>query len=230
LDKTDDRWGSITTTPKPDWPNFPLTQFLRNNYKVTNTYIDTDVNAAALAEFTLGKHNCRESLAYVTVGTGVGVGLIVNGHPVHGLTHPEGGHISVKILKEDEDYTGVCPYHGNCLEGLVTNNSIAKRLGVSINDLPNVGDDDPVWGRVAHYLAQLCLNITLLVSPEVIVLGGGVLNQPTLLPAIHKEFRKLLNEYVKHSKLTVIENYIRRPGCGDDAGLFGAALLNEHLI
>jgi len=229
LDKSDPRYGSITTTPKENWQNFHLTKFIMDKYKAKNIHFDTDVNAAAMAEFKLGGHNAKESLAYVTVGTGIGVGLIINGKTVHGLTHPEGGHIAVKILKDDENFEGVCIFHKQCLESLVTNVSIAKRLGKTVSDLPDVEVDHPVWKKVAYYLAQLCLNLTLTLSPEVIILGGGVMNQPTLLPLIHEEFKTLLNGYVQHPKLATLENYIKKPTCGDNVALIGAALLNENL-
>ena len=140
------------------------------------------------------------------------MGLIVNGHCVHGLVHPEGGHIRVKKLPEDQDFPGVCSVHGDCLEvyigfllkGLCTNVSIAKRLNLSVDDLPNVPDSNDVWRRVANYLAGLCLNLTLIASVETIIIGGGVLNRSILYPLIREEFKKLLNDYVQHPRLNGI--------------------------
>jgi len=228
LNPKDPYFGCITTTPKLQWQNYPLLATVKQKSGCENVFMDTDVNAAALAEYELGNHNVN-SLIYVTVGTGVGVGVVVDGKPVHGLTHPEGGHISVSLDPYDQDYEGVCPYHKNCLEGLVSNNSIGKRLGLStVHDLPTVDKDHKVWEVCANYLAQLCLNITLLVSPEVIILGGGIMNQPTMLSLIHKNFTKLLNNYVDHPKLKEVHTYIKLPTLGMDAGVLGGAVLCKH--
>lgn len=141
----------------------------------------TDVNAAALSELYLGGHGADiASCCYVTIGTGVGVGVVVDGRALNGLTHPEGGHIRV-ARHADDAYAGNCPYHGDCLEGLSNAAAIAARCGVPASELRHVPDDHPVWAMQAHYVAQLCVSLTLLLSPEVIVLGGGVLKRGHVL-------------------------------------------------
>lgn len=146
-----------------------------------------------MAEYTLGNHKIKNSLAYVTVGTGVGVGLIVNGKCVHGMLHPEGGHMRIQKLEKESEFPGVCAFHGDCLEvlidyiqGLCTNVAIAKRLNCSIHDLHTITDDHPIWDMVAYYLATLCFNLILLLSIEKIVIGGGVLNRKILYKLINK--------------------------------------------
>lgn len=227
LNKNDPAYGSITSTPKLQWQHFSLLKYIREKTSCQDISIDTDVNAAALAEYKLGNHNAN-SLIYVTVGTGVGVGVVVDGKPVHGLTHPEGGHIFVRLAQADQDFEGVCPFHKNCLEGMVTNVSIAKRLGKTVHELPSVQEDHEVWGTIAYYLAQLCLNLTLIASPEVIVIGGGIMNQPTILGNVHTKFTELLNNYVDHPRLKDVKNYIKLPTLGNNAGLLGGAVLCEH--
>ena len=158
---------------------------------------DTDVNLVALFEYAHGSHeNVKESMAYITVGTGIGLGLIVNGKMVHGLVHPEGGHIRVPILKDDENFEGVCSFHKNCLEGLCTNVSIAKRLNKQVDDLPNESDENEVWDKVGYYLGICCANLTLTLSIEKIVIGGGVMNRTILYEKIRKHFHDCLKGYI----------------------------------
>ncbi|CAK59806.1 unnamed protein product (macronuclear) [Paramecium tetraurelia] len=218
LNKDDPQFGSITSTPKLKWQNFPIATRLSQALKKPFA-IDTDVNACAMAEFMLGNHNVRQSLAYITIGTGVGVGIIVNGQCVHGMLHPEGGHILVAKQQEDKDFKGVCAFHGDCLEGLCTNVAIAKRLNCPITELPNISDDHPIWELVGFYLAEACQNILYLLSIEKIVLGGGVMNRKLLYPIIDKHLRRLVNKYVE-----IPENYIVEPQV-EDVGLIGALLL-----
>jgi len=229
LDKSKEEYGNILATPKEGWSNFPILHQVKTLSGLKCAYMDTDVNAAAVAEFKKGNHGCKNSLVYITVGTGIGVGVVVDGKPVHGLTHPEGGHIIVRPDKEDQDFEGVCPFHKSCAEGFATNVSIAKRLGMSVHDLPTAPKDHDVWRRAAYYIAQICLNATLLISPEVIVIGGGVIKQETLLPRVREYFLELLNGYVKSSlfQTTNVDAYIKLPGLGDDVEIIGASLLSE---
>lgn len=141
-------------------------------------------------------------MAYVTVGTGVGVGLVVNGKVVHGLTHPEGGHISIKKHPSDSAFSGVCRFHGDCLEGLTVTGAISKRKWTDVKGLEKLSDDDNIWNLEAYYLAQLALNLTLTASPEAIVFGGGVLNRKCLLTKIQQQFVRLMNNYVSHPLLS----------------------------
>ena len=142
-----------------------------------------DVNAPALAEYVYHRKEGNSSCAYITVGTGVGVGLVVNGNTVHCAMHPEGGHISVP-KKLSDNFAGSCPFHGSCIEGMCSSGALAARKGVSVHQLPHLLDEDPVWDICAYQLAHLCANLVLMVSPERIVLGGGVMNRTSLFPKI----------------------------------------------
>eukprot|EP00828_Plagiopyla_frontata_P019268 TRINITY_DN2464_c0_g1_i1.p2 TRINITY_DN2464_c0_g1~~TRINITY_DN2464_c0_g1_i1.p2 ORF type:complete len:190 (+),score=42.02 TRINITY_DN2464_c0_g1_i1:268-837(+) len=185
--------------------------------------MDTDVNSCATAEFFLGGHNVKESLAYITIGTGVGVGLVINGKTVHGLQHPEGGHQRLEILPADKDFVGVCPFHGCCAEGLITNHAIAKRKQTTIDKLSEIADDDPIWQLIGNYIAQVCANIIFLCSPEVIIIGGGVMNRNILYDIARKEFKKIINGYLEYE--TPEQPYICEPKYKDLVGLIGGITL-----
>eukprot|EP00124_Ichthyophonus_hoferi_P003502 Ihof_evm3s307 gene=Ihof_evmTU3s307 len=163
LKKDSPTYGFITTTPKLKWANTDVLGYFKK-YNVPMAF-DTDVNAPAIAEACYGDHeNCKD-VVYITVGTGVGVGAVINGHSVTGLMHMEGGHIMVPAAPGDS-YEGNCPFHKCCVEGMVGNHALAKRRNLTINDLPGLTEEDPLWDLTAYYLAALCLNITLLLSPE----------------------------------------------------------------
>ena len=185
--------------------------------------LDTDVNAAALAEACLGAAKGKENCLYVTVGTGIGGGVIIHGKPVHGLMHPEIGHISVVPEPDDPMPRGVCPYHPHCLEGLASGPAIEKRWGKPGAELP---PDHPAWELESAYLAQLCASAVLSFSPEVIILGGGVMQQKFLLPMIRTKVLQLLNGYIAHPAIvSEMESYIVEPGLGTKSGITGAFLL-----
>eukprot|EP00762_Andalucia_godoyi_P007701 ANDGO_07990.mRNA.1 Putative fructokinase len=221
--------GTITTTPKPKWANFPIVDSIRSAFPDVPLMYDTDVNAPALSEAAaFGVSSC----CYVTVGTGIGVGVCLGGVPVHGLVHPEGGHVYMPLhdLDVKSGYLGVCPFHKGCFEGMASAPSIAKRLGLQIGDLDRLADDHAVWDAVAHYLAQACVSMTLFLSPQKIVLGGGVLKRRILFDKIRKETFRLLNGYVQHPALAsedAMKTYISAPFHGDNAGLWGARFLAE---
>lgn len=182
-------YGFITSTPKPNWANTDVLRLLGvyDEFKSIPHAFDTDVNAPALAEYTLHRAgNDVSSTAYITVGTGVGVGLVVNGATVHGLVHPEGGHLLVQPREGDADFAGTCPFHGRCVEGMCSSGALVARLGAgaSIADLPGLPDEHPLWDLWAYYVAQLCANLVLMVSPERICIGGGILNRTSLYPKI----------------------------------------------
>lgn len=218
-------YGYITSTPKPGWSNQPLLPALRDALKVP-ALIDTDVNAAALAEWKLGAAKGRGSCVYVTVGTGVGAGLVVEGNLVHGLIHPEMGHMLLQPAKNDPTPDGFCPFHSGCLEGLACGPAIEKRWGKKAYELP---PDHEAWELEAWYLAQMCMNVICTLSPEKIILGGGVMQQKHLFPMIHKKTQELLNGYVRHEAiLEHIENYITEPGLGTKSGATGALLLAKQ--
>ena len=222
LDPRSDRYGWIMETPKTAWRYYPLKPAFEEKLGVP-VGIDTDVNAAALAEARLGAAKGKESCLYVTVGTGIGGGVIVHGKPVHGLMHPEIGHITVAPMPDDPMPEGVCPYHPHCLESLASGPSIQKRWGMSARELP---EGHPAWELESAYLAQLCANALLTFSPEKIVLGGGVMQRKFLLPLIRRKTLKLLNGYIAHPAVEAgLEDYIVTPGLGTRSGITGAWLL-----
>ena len=222
LDQSAPDYGCIMDTPKLPWRYFPLLRAFRDGLRVP-VGLDTDVNAAALAEARLGAAQGKESCLYVTVGTGIGGGVIIHGKPVHGLVHPEIGHISVSPVPEDPMPEGICPYHAHCLEGLASGPSLEKRWGISARELP---PDHPGWEIESAYLAQLCANAMLSFSPEMIILGGGVMQQKFLLPMIRRKTLELLNGYIAHPAIREgLEHYIVTPGLDTRSGITGAYLL-----
>jgi len=219
-------YGYITSTPKDGWQDTPLLKTFEQ-FNVPMGF-DTDVNAPALSEVRIGGHEeggrTIESCAYITVGTGVGVGLVVRRNtPVHGLVHPEAGHMRVPRHKHDV-FPGNCPRHKDCVEGMVSSGALAARLGVAEDKLPTISNDDKVWKVIGHYLAALCVNLVLTVSPSVIVLGGGVMNRDCLYAIVREKTLKLLNGYIVSDMLTPgkIDKYIVRSRFGNDSGIVGA--------
>ena len=210
-------YGYITSTPKLDWQNYDFLGTFKNRYKIPVGFT-TDVNAAALGEQRLGAAKGLDSCVYLTVGTGIGGGVVVNGEILVGHSHPEMGHILVRI-HPDEKFEGLCPFHNNCLEGLAAGPAIEKRTGVKGYELPI---DHPVWQIEAYYLAQAIMNYILILSPEKIILGGGIMKQRQLFPLIRQELANLLNDYVLISDL---KNYIVPPFLEDNAGITGCLLL-----
>ena len=206
-------WGHILTTPKPGWSHTDIAGSIGRALQCP-VGIDTDVNAAAIAESRLGAGQGTHSLAYITVGTGIGVGLVVGDQPVHGLAHPEAGHIHPR-RHPDDSFPGLCPAHGDCLEGLVGGAALLARTD---GKLGGMSGDDPLWGFVADYLAQLCANLVLICSPEHIVIGGGVMRQPALLPKIRTRLAVWLNDYAPTPVITA-------PGLAPASGLIGAFCL-----
>ncbi|BCB05851.1 ROK family protein [Bacillus sp. KH172YL63] len=218
LDPESEGYGSITSTPKPHWSHFNLVGELKKHFSVPVAF-DTDVNAAALGESTWGAAKGLDSCLYMTVGTGIGVGSLTEGKLVHGLTHPEMGHIVVRRHPEDP-YAGKCPYHGDCLEGMAAGPAIEARWGKKAIDLV---DDTKVWEIEAYYLAQAITNYILILSPKKVILGGGVMNQKQLFPLIREQVTAMLGGYVHHKQiLEDIDSYIVPPGLGDNAGLVGS--------
>jgi len=232
LDPSSKTFGYITTTPKPGWAFTPVLQAF-DCFDCPKGF-DTDVNAPAVSEATIGKHDKKSSrkissCAYITVGTGVGVGIYVDGNSVHGLVHPEVGHLLVPRAPGDELHKSTCPFHAECVEGFVSTGSLAARLGIDAADLPKVPDDHPVWQIVGHYLAVLCANLVLTVSPSVIVLGGGVMNRECLYAIVRSKTLDLLNGYINSPLLTKggIDDYIVRSQFGTQAGIVGALELGR---
>ena len=194
LDKSSEQYGNITTTPKVVWQNFPIYSLFRDSFGFDDKHpgrsekllMDTDVNIPALYEYNLARARndplVKESLCYITVGTGIGIGLIINGKTVHGMMHPEGGHVRVPISPLEKtlynDYKGTCPFHGDCLEGLCNNIAIKERLGLkSVDEVKDIGDDNQIWDLIAYYMGTFCANLFLTMSVERISIGGGIYNR-----------------------------------------------------
>ncbi|OKP88242.1 ROK family protein [Paenibacillus sp. P32E] len=214
-------YGYVTTTPKRGWENYDMLGTLRRAFPVPYGW-DTDVNAAAYGEAKWGAAQGLSSCLYYTVGTGVGVGVYSEGKTIHGLVHPEGGHVLTRRHPEDE-FAGVCPYHGDCLEGMAAGPAIEARWGKKGHELP---PGHIAWEMEAFYIAQSITNAILLLSPHKIILGGGVMQQLQLLPLIRQAVLRNLNGYVSSSTiLQHIDEYIVSPGLGQQAGLCGALAL-----
>ncbi|MEG0137161.1 MAG: ROK family protein [Cetobacterium sp.] len=214
-------YGYITSTPKPGWGNYDLVGELKKHFDIPMVF-DTDVNGAALGEATWGEGKGLKNCLYLTIGTGIGGGALVEGNLVHGMLHPEMGHILVRRHPND-DFKGCCPYHEDCFEGMASGPSIEKRWGVKAFTLPT---NHEAWELEAFYIAQALVNFILTLSPEKIILGGGVMKQQHLFPLIRKEVVKLLNGYVQTKEICKnIDEYIVYPGLGDNAGLLGALAL-----
>ena len=218
LNRASPTWGFITTTTKQRWSGTDIAHRLQQRLGVP-TVFDTDVNGAALAELRWGAGQSLNDLAYVTVGTGVGVGLIANGAPIHGYGHPELGHMRV-ALRPGDDWPGACSFHGTCVEGIASGSAIRARLnGKSFDD---VADDDPVWESVAWALAQLCHVLVVSTAPQAILMGGGVMErQPHLLARVPQLLKESLNDYLPLPP----GDYVRAPGLGSMAGPLGAIAL-----
>ena len=218
-------YGFITSTPKPHWTDTDVVGPLRAAFDVPVGF-DTDVNGAALGERRWGAAQGLDTFVYVTVGTGIGAGGMAAGAPLHGLLHPEMGHLLVR-RHPDDDLAGTCPYHGDCLEGLASGPAIERRWGRPGRQL---GDDLPAAVDLeASYLAQLAVSITYVLSPARIVLGGGVMHLPGLLDAVRERTLALLNGYLDVPAITAeVEHYLVAPGLGDRAGVLGAVALAER--
>jgi fructokinase len=227
LDPASPTYGNITSTPKLPWRNYPLLRELLRGRDIPAA-IDTDVNAAVIAEMELGAAQGCQSAVYMTIGTGIGGGIAVHGKTVHGLLHPEAGHILLQPHPEDPNPRGVCPYHDGCLEGLAAGPAIGARVNGDARDLP---DDHPAFAIEAHYLAQMCVNLILTLSPEKIILGGGVLGRQGLLPMVRKETLRLLGGYVQAAAITEnIDSYIVAPALFPVSGLAGSYLLGKQAL
>lgn len=212
-------FGYITSTPKPRWANVDLAGAIRSALGVPVGF-DTDVNIAGLGEWRWGAAQGLSNFIYLTVGTGIGGGVLIDGKPVHGLVHPELGHILIPHDRAADPYEGFCPYHGDCLEGMAAGPAIGQRWGRPAVELP---PDHPAWDLEAHYLALALQMFICTLSPERIVLGGGVMEQRQLFPLVRRKVVACLNGYIQSpSILSHIDDYIVPPGLGNRAGVLGA--------
>lgn len=222
-------YGYITTTPKHGWQHTDLVGPLRSQFKVPVGF-DTDVNAAVFGEYMWGAGKGCDPLIYITVGTGIGGGVIVNGHLLHGVLHPEMGHLQVPppVDREAISPECQCPFHKSCMEGYASGPAIMKRWGKRADLLPA---DHPVWEDVSDVLAAGIVNLILTLSPRRIILGGGVMHQQHLFPLIRSKVTRNLNGYLQVHEITRgIDSYIVPPGLGDRAGLLGAIALGQGAL
>ena len=220
-------YGYITSTPKLAWRNYPLLEKLLDGRDLP-AGIDTDVNAAITAEVEMGAARGCENAVYVTIGTGIGGGVYSNGKTVHGLLHPEVGHTLLCPHPDDPNPRGVCPYHASCLEGLAAGPAIGARVQGDARDLP---DDHPTFAIEAYYLAQMCVNLIMTLSPERIILGGGVMQRQSLLKQVREETLRLLNGYIQAPAITEhIDEYIVAPELFPVSGLVGSYLIGKKAL
>ncbi|MCR5684733.1 MAG: ROK family protein [Lachnospiraceae bacterium] len=220
LQRKSPTYGHITSSTKVHWRNFDLLGELKKEFDIPFGF-DTDVNGAILGEVTYGSMKGILNGVYMTVGTGIGIGVYSNGALVHGMLHPEGGHVPVKRHPEDTFY-GNCVYHGDCLEGMASGSALNERLGIAPE---KVGMDNPVWKYESFYLAQAIIGYILTLSPEKIVLGGGVMNRRELFPMIRAEVERLMGGYLHTYQLDHIEDYIIPSSLGGDQGVMGCMKL-----
>ena len=220
-------YGWVTRTPKPGWTDTDVVGPLRQAFDVPIGF-DTDVNGAALGEHLWGAAQDVDSLVYLTIGTGIGGGIIVDGRILHGLIHPEAGHVVMRRDPARDPYPGRCPFHGDCLEGLASGPAIGERWNLPADQL---GPDHPAWDLEAEYLAEACRNMICTVSPQRIVLGGGVMEQRQLFPRIRTRTVELLNGYVQAPEiLERIDEFIVPPGLGNRAGVAGCIALGQRAL
>lgn len=219
-------YGYITQTTKPHWSNADVLGVFQRWFSGPIGF-DTDVNGPALAEALWGASQGCTAHVYLTIGTGVGGGLVVNGQPVHGMVHPEMGHVRVRRVAGDR-FAGICPFHGDCLEGLVSGPALAARTGIKGEALT---PDHPVWSSVAQEIAELLVSLILIASPERIVIGGGVgMGKPFLFPLIRDAVAARLNGYVAGLDRAALHAVIVPPGLGDRAGPLGAIVLGLRAL
>lgn len=220
LDKTSKTYGYITSTPKLAWKNYDIVGAFKKELGVPVGF-DTDVNGSLLGEITWGCAKDKTDALYLTIGTGIGGGVMTGGRLLHGMLHPELGHIKMAIEKGDI-YKGKCPYHGTCFEGMASGPAIEERWGKKAIEL---SDNDEVWDLESTYIAQALSMYILTLSPQIIILGGGVMHQQQLFPLIRKKVLEQLNGYLITKELADIDNYIVPASLNDDQGIMGAVKL-----
>lgn len=220
-------YGSITLTPKEYWSNQNIIAPIQSVFPVPIAF-DTDVNAAAIGEGKWGAARQFKNYIYITIGTGIGAGIIIDSQPVHGLIHPEVGHMLLQQDKIRDPYPGHCPFHSNCFEGLASGLSLEDRWGIIPVKLP---PDHPAWDLEVEYICQALHNLICVYSPEAIILGGGVMQQHHLFGKIRAKTKSSLNDYLQSDRIiNQIDQYILPPGLGKRSGAFGALAMAQKLI
>ena len=221
-------YGSITATPKLGWTGTNVVAAFRRVFDGPLAF-ELDVNAAAFGEYSLIPDNQGlESLVYFTIGTGIGAGVIINGKVTHGLTHPEAGHMRLPHDHKKDPFPGICPFHGDCFEGMASGPALARRWRKPAETLP---DNHPAWEQEALYIAYALVNVILTLSPQRIVLGGGVMEHQSLFPRIRGKVQGILNGYIASPVFTgAMEEYIVPPALGKRSGVLGALALATTLV
>lgn len=220
LNRTSPTYGYITTTPKLAWKNYDICGYFREHLQVPIGF-DTDVNGSMLGEATWGCARGLDTAIYITIGTGIGVGVLAGGKLLHGMQHPEGGHILLPV-RSDDPYSGKCPYHGTCLEGLASGPAIEARWGAPAKELAG---RDEVWDLEAWYIACALTNYIMILSPQKIILGGGVMHQTQLMGRIRAYVKEMAGGYLVTKELENLEQYIVLPSLDDNQGIMGALKL-----
>lgn len=226
LNRKSPTYGFITSTPKLTWQNYPIVQVFEESLHIPIGF-DTDVNASALGEATWGCTKDLENSIYITIGTGIGVGVIINKKAYHGFMHPEAGHILLTPHKDDPMQQGICPFHATCFEGLASGPALEKRWGMKGHLLT---ERTEVWNLEAYYIGQAVANYIMMLSPERIVLGGGVMHQTQLLPLIRKEVTSQLNGYIINEGTRNLDTYIVSASLNDNQGIMGAMALAKNAL
>lgn len=220
LNESKENFGHITSTPKLAWENYDILGTLKDELKIP-VVLNTDVSGAALGEVTYGDYKNENTLLYITVGTGIGGGYVIDGKIHNGMLHPEMGHVLVTKNPKDS-YKGACPYHENCLEGLAAGPANEERTGLKGKDIP---DNDPSFDFISEYIAEALMSYILILSPTKIILGGGVMSREYMLPKIRTFLSKKMNGYLKTDQMENLDEYIKTPSLGSESGIKGALAL-----
>lgn len=216
LNKKSETYGYITSTTKLPWINCDMVGAFHKALGCPIGF-DTDVNGSVLGEATFGQAKGKKNVVYITIGTGVGAGIYAEGNLVHGMMHPEAGHVLIR-KRQDDTYEGKCPYHGACLEGMAAGPAIEERWGQKAITLK---DRKEVWDLEAYYIAQALVDYIVVLSPEMIILGGGVMHQEQLFPMIRSYVKELLAGYIQTKQIEDLEHYIVPASLNDDQGIMG---------
>lgn len=225
LDKSSPTYGYITSTPKLGWADCNVVGTIQKEMKVPIGF-DTDVNSSVLGEVTFGQARNKKCVVYLTVGTGIGAGICIEGKLLHGMLHPEAGHIMLR-QREDDTYAGKCPFHRTCIEGLASGPALEERWGKKPTELADV---DRVWDLEAYYIAQALATYILVLSPDMIILGGGVMKQERLFPMIRNYVKEMLGGYIKTAEMEDLEHYIVPASLEEKQGIMGCLELARRAL
>lgn len=224
VNENSETYGYVTNTPKTEWVNFDFLGSIERAFPEAKVVWTTDVIGAGFGEHTKGAGVGLKSCLYLTIGTGVGGGIVYNGQPMQGIRHPEMGHIIMDSRETDPEFKGICPFHDNCFEGLTCGPAIEARYGMKADKIPT---DDPIWETIGDYIAQAINVFTLTSAPDIVVVGGGVSKQAQLFPIIRKKFLEYNNGYMK---VEDVDKYIVPTGLGDDSGIVGSIELARKAL